>query len=61
MRFLVFLLAPLALAGCGGPEDAAPGAVRPDEARALNDAAEMLGPNSVSAEALAADNQMDRP
>lgn len=46
MRLLVLLLAPLALAGCGGPEDTAPGAIGPDEARALNEAAEMLGPTA---------------
>jgi hypothetical protein len=61
MRTLALLLAPLALTGCGGMEGEAPGAVSADEARALNEAAEMLGPNSVSAEALATDNQMDRP
>jgi hypothetical protein len=61
MRALALLLAPLALAGCGGTEGKAPGAVTADEARALNEAAEMLGPNSVSTEALATDNQMDRP
>ena len=63
------LLAPLALAGCEAQEDPA-GALRPDEIQAINDAAEMLRPNSVSAAALAADNQaparsadnqMDRP
>ncbi|MCC2975078.1 hypothetical protein LK533_00130 [Sphingomonas sp. PL-96] len=63
------LPAALALAGCGsqdGPADA----LRPEETQAINDAAEMLRPNSVSAAALAADNQaparsadnqMDRP
>jgi hypothetical protein len=56
MRVLALLLAPLALAGCGGTEGKAPGAVTADEARALNEAAEMLDPNSVSAEALATDN-----
>lgn len=56
-RLPLLLLAPLALAGCGGSQEGAPGALRPDEAQAIDDAAEMLRPNSVSAAALAADNQ----
>lgn len=55
------VLAPLALAGCGGAQEPAPGALRPDEARAINEASEMLAADSVRAEALTPTNQMDRP
>ncbi|MFZ3485525.1 hypothetical protein [Sphingomonas sp. 3-13AW] len=60
MRRVALLLAPLVLAGCGG-EKGNPGAVTPDEARALNEAAEMLAPNSVSVNALAAENRLETP
>lgn len=43
---------PMLLAACGPAQDATPGAVTPDEAQALNDAAAMLEDNSVSADAL---------
>lgn len=59
MRRLALLL-PLALAGCGGT-DSPPGAVSTDEARSLDEAAEMLDPNSVSAAAMARDNRTDLP
>jgi hypothetical protein len=53
MRQLALLLLPLALAACGGGDDAAgAGGVSAGEARALNDAAEMLDVNSVSADAV---------
>jgi hypothetical protein len=52
MRALALMVVlPLALAACGRADDA-PGGVSADEARALNDAAEMQDINSVSADAV---------
>ncbi|WP_156141118.1 hypothetical protein [Sphingomonas sp. 37zxx] len=53
MRPILLLLLPLALAGCGEPAATAPGGVSPDEARELNQAAEMLDTDSVSLNAIA--------
>jgi hypothetical protein len=48
-----FLFLPILLAACGaGDNDPGPGSVTQGEARELNEAAEMLDVNAVSAEAL---------
>lgn len=59
MRFiLIALLLPLALAACGQPDsDEGPGGVTVGEAASLNDAAAMLDANSVSANAVGADQE----
>ncbi len=50
---LITILAALALAGCGGHDDTPVGGVSPDEAAALNNAAEVLdaSPDSLGANA----------
>lgn len=53
MRPLLAALPLFLLAGCGaGDNDPGPGGVTQSEARELNEAAEMLDVNAVSAEAL---------
>lgn len=53
MRSFLAALPLLALAACGaGDNDPGPGSVTQSEARELNEAAEMLDVNAVSAEAL---------
>ena len=48
---VALLILPLMLAACGAPDDA-PDGVTASEARELNEAAEMLDVNSVSANAV---------
>ncbi|WP_294264653.1 hypothetical protein [uncultured Sphingomonas sp.] len=53
MRTILAVLPILALAACGaGDNDPGPGSVTQSEARELNEAAEMLDVNAVSADAL---------
>ena len=53
MKKGIFLLALLPLAGCGGePSNRTAGGVTPDEARALDEAAEMVEARRLPAEAL---------
>ena len=49
MRILAPLLPLALLPACGSDPDPAPGGVTPEEQAALNDAAEMLGPEILSA------------
>ncbi|WP_284054649.1 hypothetical protein [Stakelama marina] len=62
MRLLpCLLLLPLALTACGQPDTAeGPGGVTVGEAKSLNDAAAMLDANSVSANAVGADQEMNQ-
>ena len=55
------LLLPLCLVACGpSPDDPGLGGVTPDQARELNEAAAMLDANSVSANAVATNQETDR-
>ena len=60
-RTFLPLLAPLALAACNAAPDTPPGTLRPDEAQAIRDAAEMLASDSVRSDALTPAHQMDTP
>lgn len=57
-RSRAILAAPLLLAACSGGGEQ-PGAVTADEARELNEAAEMLDANAVSLDEAAEDGQQD--
>jgi len=54
-RRVAIVAAPLLLVACSGSGDGQPGGVSADEARQLNEAAEMLDANSVDLNAIAND------
>lgn len=57
IRAAGLLLAPLALAGCGPADDSTVGGVSPSEAKALNEAAEMLDEQAANSAARLPDDQ----
>ncbi len=59
MRMTILPLTLLMLSACGGADDV-PGGVSADEAAALNDAAVMLDANSVSPDAIGANEQVTK-
>jgi hypothetical protein len=55
LSLLAVLAFPLALAACGGEEASPPGEVTPGEAKALDEAAQMLDERRLPPEALTTD------
>jgi hypothetical protein len=61
LSLLATLAFPLALAACGSEEASPPGEVTPGEAKALDEAAQMLDERRLPPEALTTDGPTDAP